>query len=146
MHQVSLARLYMMKGAYLIIAVGLGVMIWPGLIDPPADLEHTRGVVRALLGAVGLLAVIGIRYPLQMLPLLFFELAWKVIWLLVFGLPRWSADVLDQATSATLFDCTFGVVLCVVAVPWKYAYASFVRRPGDPWRPPRPLSWEAHKR
>lgn len=83
---------------------------------------------------MGLLAVLGIRYPLQMLPLLFFELTWKVIWLIAFGLPLWSAGALTEATSATLFDCAFGVVLSVVAIPWKYVYANYVRRAGDPWR------------
>jgi hypothetical protein len=38
-----------------------------------------RGVVRSVLAAVSLLAVLGIRYPLKMLPLLFFELVWKTI-------------------------------------------------------------------
>lgn len=136
-------RLYVLRGAYLLIAVGLGVMIWPGLIDPPADLEHMRGVVRALLGAIGLLAVLGIRYPLRMLPLLFFELTWKVIWIVAIGLPLRSAGALTEATSATLFDCAFGVVVCVVAIPWRYVFANFVRRPGDPWRPPRALTREA---
>lgn len=143
MREVSMARLYVLRIAYLILGVGLGVMIWPGLIDPPADLEHMRGVVRALLGAVGLLALLGLRYPLQMLPLLFFELTWKVIWLLAFGLPLWSAGALDEATRGSVFDCTFGVALCVVAIPWRYVFANFARRPGDPWRRPRPLAREA---
>ena len=42
------------------------------LLTQTPDVEHMRGVVWALLGAVGLLAVLGIRYPLQMLPLLLF--------------------------------------------------------------------------
>lgn len=134
MSEVSLLRLYVMRATYLLIAVGLGLMIWPGLINPPEHLEHMRGVVRALLGAVGLLALLGIRYPLQMLPLLFFELVWKTIWIVAFGLPLWSAGALDPATRSTWFDCAFGVVLCVVAIPWGYVVTNYVRRPGDPWR------------
>ena len=65
-------------------------MIWPGLLNPPEDLEHMRGVVWSLLAGVSLLALIGIRYPLQMLPVLLFELVWKSVWLLAIGLPLWS--------------------------------------------------------
>ena len=49
-----------------------------------------RGVIPSLLGAVWLLAFVGLRYPLQMLPLLLFEFVWKTIWLIAFGLPQWS--------------------------------------------------------
>jgi hypothetical protein len=34
-----------------------------------------RGVVASMLTAVSLVAVLGLRYPLAMLPLLFFEVA-----------------------------------------------------------------------
>ncbi|MGH7550176.1 MAG: hypothetical protein ACREK3_05400 [Gemmatimonadota bacterium] len=45
MYGVSTIRLYILRGAYLIILVGLGFMIWPLLLNPPPDLEHMRGVV-----------------------------------------------------------------------------------------------------
>lgn len=133
MSEVSTFRLYVLRAAYLLIAVGLGLMIGPGLIRPPANLEHARGVVRALLGAVGLLALLGIRYPLQMLPLLFFELVWKSLWIVAFGLPLWAAGALDAATRSTWFDCAFGVVLCALVIPWGHVVEHYARRPGDAW-------------
>lgn len=134
MRHVSLFRLYVLRATYLLIAVGLAAMIWPGLINPPGNIEHMRGVVHGLLGAVGLLAVLGLRYPLQMLPLLFFELVWKTIWIVAFGLPLWWADALDAATRSTLFECVFGVTLCAVVIPWGYVRNNYVRKPGNTWR------------
>jgi hypothetical protein len=72
---------------YVFIAVGLAVQQWPGILNPPADIPHMGTVVGSVLGAVTLLAVLGIRYLLKMLPLLFFELLWKVMWVLMWGLP-----------------------------------------------------------
>ena len=130
---VSTARLYLLRAMYLIMAVGLGVMIGPLLFQPPAGVEHMRSVVRSVLAAVALLALLGLRYPLKMLPLLFFELIWKAIWMLVYGLPLWLAGPLDAAFAATIKD-NLTAVLLIVAIPWGYAWRHYVNAPSDRWR------------
>jgi hypothetical protein len=133
MRRVSLLRLYLLRATYLLIAVGLGSQIWPLIISPPPDLEHMRGVARALLGGISFLAVLGLRYPLQMLPLLFFELVWKTIWIVSIGVPRWLAGTLDADLQATLFDCGLGLVIFPLVIPWGYVIEHYVRRPADRW-------------
>ena len=134
MHEVSTVRLYVLRATYLLILAGLGLQIWPGILRHPVDLEHMRGVVRSLLGAVGLLAALGLRHPLRMLPLLLFELAWKSIWVLAFGLPLWSAGRLDAGTRESWNVCLFSVVLFVLVIPWRHVLATYVTGPGERWR------------
>lgn len=134
MSDVSTFRLYVLRAMYLIIAVGLGITIWPGILAPPENLSHMASVVRSVLGAVALLALLGIRYPLKMLPLLLFELIWKTIWVLAFGLPLWMNHKLDAGTGETLKACLMGVVLVPLAMPWGYLFRQYVRAPGDRWR------------
>lgn len=134
MQEVSLVRLYVLRATYLLIAVGLGSIIWPLILNPPAHPSHMQGVARALLGAVSLLALLGIRYPLQMLPLLLFELTWKTIWVVAIGLPLWSAGALDADTQGTLVDCVVGLVLFPLVIPWGYVLTNYVRRRGERWR------------
>jgi hypothetical protein len=133
MRDVSTFRLYLLRATYLLLVVGLGSTIWPGLLDPPRDLEHMRGVVRSLLGAVALLALVGLRHPLRMLPLLLFELAWKSIWVLAIGLPLWSTGRLDPGTRETWNACLMGLVIFPLAIPWGYVIDRYVRRRGDRW-------------
>jgi Na+/H+ antiporter NhaA len=86
-----------------------------------------------MLVALSLLSFLGLRYPLQMLPILLFELAWKFIWVTVVVLPLWIAHRLDPATLDVFYSCL--VVLIVLAViPWRYVVAHYVTKPGDPWR------------
>src|SRR5207244_3573686 len=68
------------------MAVGLAVTKWR-LLGSAASLPAFEGVVTALLTAMSLLAFLGLRYPVRMLPLLMFESLWKVIWLGVVGIP-----------------------------------------------------------
>lgn len=138
MSEVSTFRLCLLRAMYLLIAVGLGITIWPGILSPPENLSHMGSVVRSVLGAVSLLAVLGIRYPLKMLPLLFFELLWKSIWVLVFGLPLWSTQQLDPNTRETLNACLMGVVLVPLVIPWGYVLRHYLKTPGDIWRKQNP--------
>jgi hypothetical protein len=131
---VSLARLYILRATYLLLVGGLGSMIWPLILTHPRTPEHMRGVTWSLLGALSLLAVLGLRYPLRMLPLLLFELAWKLIWVLAIGLPLWSAGELDAATRETWNSCLIGVVLMPLVIPWGHVWRDFAAAPGDRWR------------
>jgi hypothetical protein len=133
MTEVSLFRLYLLRAAYLMIALFLGSSIWPGIIHHTAAWPHMSGVARSLLAALGLMAALGVRYPLRMLPVLLFETAWKAIWLLAIGLPLWRAGQLDPDNMETLKDCGFGVVLMAVVMPWPYVLANYVRRPSERW-------------
>jgi hypothetical protein len=35
---------------------------------------------------------------------------------------------------ASVVDTTAGIVLCLIAIPWPYVWAHYVRAPGDRWR------------
>jgi hypothetical protein len=131
--EVSLLRLYVLRGLYAFIVVGLGVMIWPTLLSHGPAWPLMNSVVSAMLGAVSLLALIGIFQPLRMLPLLFFELVWKALWLLLVALPLWAGDGIDPRTMQTVVDCLVGVVLVPIAMPWGYFFRRYLTGPGERW-------------
>jgi hypothetical protein len=94
-------------------------------------------VIVSVLGAFALLAVVGIRYPIKMLPLLFFEFVWKFIWVVALGLPLLLSGGLDPNVSfggtETLINCLLGIVLVPLVVPWGYVLEHYLRAPGDRW-------------
>ena len=140
MSEVSIVRLYLLRATYVFIAVGLAVTRWPELIDRPADLSHLDTVVGSILGAVSLLALLGVRYPIRMLPLLFFEFVWKLMWVLMWGVPLWRDHQLDADRRETLIACLMGIVLVPIVMPWGYVLNRYVKAPGDPWRKQTPPS------
>lgn len=135
MATVSITRLYVLRAAYLFIAVGLAFLVWPVLFSHSSEWALKHGDVFGLLAGVQVLAMVGIRYPLKMIPLLLFELIWKSTWLLAIALPLWRAGQLDAATSESIFACVMGVVISLVAIPWPWVYANYVKAPADPWKP-----------
>ena len=138
MTEVSPIRLWVMRAMYLFMAAGIGNMVWPLIVSHAATVPRMTGVAWALIGTIGLLALLGLRYPLQMIPLLLVELIWKLIWLGAFALPRWLDGTLDEAMRTSVFETSFGLVLLLV-IPWRYLWANYVAKPGDPWT----LPWSA---
>ena len=86
MSEVSTFTLYLLRAGYLYIAVGLAIFQLPALLHPEIPVPSGRGGSERALGD-GALGGVGLRYPVKMLPLLFFEFLWKAIWLVAFGLP-----------------------------------------------------------
>ena len=136
MSEVSTFRLYLLRAMYVFTVVGLAIEKLPALLHP-ATLSAGDSVVLSVLGATALLAVLGIRYPIKMLPLLFFEFVWKSIWILVFGLPLSLSGGLDPNVSfggtETLIACLVGVVLVPLVTPWGYVLEHYLRAPGARW-------------
>ena len=130
-HEVSLVRLYVLRATYLLLVIGLGAMIVPELVGHAVI---SRGVIPSLLGAVWLLAFVGLKYPLEMLPLLLFEFAWKTLWMLAYGLPQWSAGQLPPTFGEDSFNIGLGVILMPLVIPWGYVYRHYLKDPGARWR------------
>ena len=129
--EVSLLRLYILRATYLLLVIGVGAMVLPPLISHEPT---TRGVIPSLLGGVWLLAFFGLRYPLQMLPLLMFEFAWKAIWLFGYGLPQWSAGQMPPTWSEDFKAIAAGVILMPIVIPWGYVWRHYVKAAGNRWR------------
>ena len=129
--EVSLARIYVLRATYLLLVIGLGGMIVPEVVSHPVI---SRGVIPSLLGAVWMLAFVGLKYPLEMLPLLMFEFAWKSIWMLAYGLPQWYAGQLPATFAEDSFNIGVGVILMPLVIPWGYVYRHYVKQSGARWR------------
>ncbi len=124
-------RLHMMRAGYLLMAIGLMIVKWPLLLQA-ASMPLMDGAIVCILTAMSLLALLGLRYPIGMLPILLFEVIWKVLWLGIVALPHLIANNMDNATTVMLFSMAF--VSAILAVtPWDYVWKRYVKARGDSW-------------
>jgi hypothetical protein len=128
---IAVWRLTLLRAGYGLIAAGMGTQIIPAFLrHGPWTLYH--GVMNSMLLSLVLLSALGVRYPLKMLPLLFWEMAWKTIWLTAVALPLWRAGAMDADTTESVFDCAIVVVFYAI-VPWDYVVAQFVKARSERW-------------
>jgi hypothetical protein len=125
-------RLNLMRVGYLVMGGGLVITKWPELLaHEPWELAH--GTVLTMLVAMSVLALLGLRYPQKMLPILLFEVAWKALWLGVVALPLWLDGDLTGATREQVVKVLW-VIIVIAVIPWRHAIRQFVLASGDSWR------------
>lgn len=129
---VPLWRLYVLRALYAVLAAA------EGSTQLQAFLHHAHwtlgsGMAHSFLLALALLSIVGIRYPLAMLPLLVYEVLWKTVWLCGVALPLWAAGQVDADTRQAFFQIA-PVVILIPLFPWGYIFSNYLKKPGDRWR------------
>ena len=133
MTEISVLRLNLLRAAYAFVAVGIALVVWPSILSHPGNWPLMSGVVSCMMAGVSVLALLGLRYPLQLLPVLLFELVWKTIWLGAVALPLWLSGGMDPRTMQSVVECLIAIVLIPV-IPWGHVIRTYVKQPGARWR------------
>jgi hypothetical protein len=131
--ELPLWRLYTLRLCYLILAGGIGTFFWPSVIHHTSEFASSSGVRMSLLAGLGLMAVLGLRYPMQMIPLLLFELMWKAIYLLFFALPLWQAHQITDAVADDIKSIAM-VVIFIPLIPWGYVARNYLMKRSEKWK------------
>jgi hypothetical protein len=131
--ELTVWRLNLMRVGYLVMGLGLALVKWPVVIGYDRSTPLFEGVVAVLLTAMSLLAFLGLRYPVRLLPILLFESLWKLIWLSIVALPAVAAGDVDEAMSQVIVNCSM-VVIVLAVIPWRYVWQRYVAAKGDKWR------------
>ena len=138
--ELPLYRLYVLRASFLLLGGWQGLKTWPAILHHAQQWDFWHGAGMSFLAALTLLSLLGVRYPVRMMPLLIFEFTWKLIWVLAVWLPAYLSPTLDPDT-AHAFPAIFpGVLVVSLVLPWGYLWRIFVMTPGDRWRSssPRP--------
>jgi hypothetical protein len=132
--ELGLIRLYVLRAAYALLAFGQGAKTWPAILHPTHPWDFWNGVGLSFFGALTALSLLGIRYPVRMLPLLFFEFTWKLIWTLAVWLPALLHHSLTGDVGNNAIGIVSGVVVVPLVLPWGYVWNKYVVAPGDRWK------------
>jgi hypothetical protein len=125
--ELSADRLYAMKALYLLTGIGLGLSVWPEMIHPRKPWDPLDGVAFSFWAALSLLMLLGVRFPVRMLPLMLLQLFYKLTCLVGVGYPLWSAGHLDPAASELIKACAIGAALDLIVIPWPYVLDNYVK-------------------
>jgi hypothetical protein len=123
--ELSRFRLYAMRFLYLLNGVVLGSDVWPAILHHAKPWDPLHGVAFSFWAALSLLSLLGLRFPVRMLPLLLLQLFYKLTWLLGVAYPLWSAGHWDPVAAGLFKACGIGAVLDTVVIPWPYVFENY---------------------
>jgi hypothetical protein len=125
--EVSRARLYVLRATCILFFAAGPLIALPNVIHPdPA----VRGLMSSIVAGFWVMAILGLRDPLRIMPIFVFEFVWKTIWLFAFGLPRWLSGMATPTLKQDLLEIgTFPFLLALI-IPWGYVWRHYIRQPG----------------
>ena len=121
-------NIYLLRVLFFLIVIFVGKDSWTQLLTNASSLAPIEAVTWSVWAAFSLLSILGLIYPLKMLPIIFLEIAYKLIWLAVVAYPLWSAGKLEGSSAEGLTYVFIWVALPIIAVPWKYVFKTYFKK------------------
>lgn len=134
---VSPLRLNLLRAYYALIAFGSFAVFWPDLVSHAPAWGIDNGAQYALLSALAPMALLGLRYPLKLLPLILYEFLWKALWFLFVAGPLAAAGQMNEHMWSNVVACLIAIVLTPIVVPWRYMWRTYVTAGASAWREAR---------
>lgn len=114
---------------YFLMLVFVTPTAWHTLLTHEGPWDPLRAVAFAVWATYPALALFGLLHPLRWLPLMFFTIGYKTIWLAFVAYPLWKAGALWGTPTGEVASSFLALPLLVAVVPWGYAWRSYVAWP-----------------
>lgn len=103
------------------------------ILEGASEWNNWRGLGHSMLFTLAIMAIGGIFRPLAFLPIMLYEIAWKLVWLSVVALPPWLAGQ-EIPSIVNAKASLIGIAILLVLIPWKYVWWRYFKQPIEPWR------------
>lgn len=111
---------------YLMMLVLVAPTAWRVLLSHEGPWQPLSAIAWAVWATYPALALFGLFQPLRWLPILFFTLGYKAIWLAFVAVPLWWSGTMEGASAQPIAESFLGLPLLALVIPWGYAWRTYV--------------------
>jgi len=86
--------------------------------------DSFRIILGSLWMAVLICSMAGMFFPIAMSPILFLQVIYKALWLLLFGFPRWLSDRRKEVPKRIAVICIATILAFPWVIPWSILFSS----------------------
>lgn len=120
-------HIYLLRVLFALVFLFVGSDSWGGILRHQGSWDPVRAAAICMWAGYSLLSIIGVFRPLRMLPIVLFEIVYKITWLIVVAYPLWSAGQLWGSPADGMARAFLWVPLAIVATPWGHVWDTYVR-------------------
>jgi hypothetical protein len=122
-------NIYLLRLLYLLVVIFVARDSWTVILTHQGPWDYLQAVAYCVWAAYATLSIVGLIHPLKMLPIVFFEIFYKSIWLIIVAYPLWSKNQLVGSPAEQLTYAFLWLPLPILAVPWGYAFRTYFSLP-----------------
>lgn len=111
---------------YLLMLLFVAPTAWQVLLTHEGPWQPLSAVAWAVWATYPSLALLGLFQPLRWLPLMFFTLGYKTIWLIFVAWPLWQAGTMEGSSAQPIAESFLALPLLALVIPWGYAWRTYV--------------------
>ena len=119
-------NIYLLRLLFLLIVVFVASDSWSAIVTHKGQWDHVKAAAVCMWAAYSALSVFALINPLKWLPIVMFEIVYKIIWLVIVAYPLWSTNQLAGSPAEEMTYAFMWVILPIVAMPWAYAFRTYV--------------------
>ena len=125
---VARINIYLLRLLFALTFVFVGMSSWAAIAFFEGTWEPVRAVAFCAWAAYGTICFLGLIKPLKLLPIVLFQIFYKVLWLAIVAYPLWINDKLAGSTAEEMAYAFLWVPLAIVAMPWRYFFRQFISK------------------
>ncbi len=118
-------NVYLLRLLFFLVVVFVATDSWSAILKHQGPWDHVRAAAICMWAAYSVLSIFGLINPLKWLPIVMFEIFYKIIWLVIVAYPLWSTNRLAGSPAAEMTYAFLWVILPIVAMPWGYAFRTY---------------------
>lgn len=114
---------------FLLMLIFVAPPAWSALLTHHGAWDPVRAVAIAVWATYPALALFGVFRPLRWLPLMFFTIGYKTLWLAFIAYPLLQFDMLWGTPTGEIASSFLALPLLAAVVPWGYAWRTYFAWP-----------------
>jgi hypothetical protein len=119
-------NIYLLKLLFTLMFLFLTYDSWAHILHHTGPWDPANSAAWFMWGSCGVIAVIGILRPLKMLPIVLFEIIYKIAWLIMVAWPFYQRNELTGTPAEGMAHNFMLVILPIVAMPWRYFFRMYI--------------------
>ena len=119
-------NIYLLRLLFTLMFFFLTYDSWNHILTHTGPWDSANAAAWCMWGSYSVISFIGMVRPLKMLPIVLFEIIYKVAWLFVVAYPLWVEDKLFGSSAEGMTRVFVWVVFPIVAMPWRYFFRTFI--------------------